>query len=263
MAIILLNGVASASVTKSSKSKRAAKGSRHTVNCSIFQTTTPAASQWSATTIKLQGSETNEDSIDGMVTVPQLAVGSTTHEISHAAFDYRIANVHYSIALDATLTLATGLNALSTTIGDYTITADKWGGFKVYVNAAGTVKVMFPAETMAYASDVLGQAAVDALPDRVANYVSMGKVIIEADNSTWTANTDDLVNGSDIERVLFADVSPSFTDLATHIFTADEITSKRAIFTVVDSPTSWVRLYASTITGTVEITASYSGTEGF
>ena len=259
----LLDSVSAASVTTSSKSIRGAKGISHIVDVSVLETTTPAATQFSALTIKLQGSQANTDNRDGVVTSPRLAVGSTAEDISHAAFDYRINDIHYSIALDATLILAPGITgAKSTTPGDYVIALDTWGGFKVYVNAAGTVAVGCPATAMSYATNALVEAAIEALPDKNSDYISIGKVVIEADGTTWTMGTDDLTQGSDNERVLFADASPSFTDLATHVMTAAEIINKRAIFQV-NVPSSWVRFYVSSLTGTVEITADYTATEGY
>jgi hypothetical protein len=262
MATKLLDSVSSASVTKSSKSIRARQGLSHVVDCSVNEVTSIVATQWSALTVKLQGSETNNDGVSGVVTSPQLTIsGTDATQVAHAGFDYRIDDVHYTIAANTDLPIA---EINGNTITGYTVATDKWGGFKLMINAAGTIVANFPSATQSYDSIGASNTAVDALLDRIGGYVTIGKVLIEADGGdAWICDTDDLTNASGVETAAFHSISPSFTDLATHIFTADEIINKRAIFTVLNAPTSWIRVYVSAMTGTGEITVVYTGTEGY
>lgn len=71
--------------------------------------------------------------------------------------------------------------------------ANKWGAFLVQVDSAGTVTTK-GALANAFVTE---QAAVAALPLADASKAVIGYISVQAKNATWTANTDDLTNGSD------------------------------------------------------------------
>lgn len=208
----------------------------------------------SAVVVKLQGSETGEDRDNGLVTKTGLAVGSTPENLKTGTFDYLIKNVSYTkTTVAAGAALVTGLDRLSTTIGDYVIALNKFGGFNVYINASGTVKVAFPATAMSYATIALANAAIDAIVITDTTYIKIGKVIIQADGTTWTAGTDSL-DSTDTDTLAFIDGTVSFVDLATMTATADEILNKRMNRVVDIQPSKYTRCYLSTLTGTGEVT---------
>lgn len=231
----------------------------HTVDCVFNSTTT---TEISAVVLKLQGSETNEDAVNGIVTEAALAVGSTAENVANGAFAYRINNVHYTKgAVAAGTALTAGLDRLSATVGDYKITLSKFGGFKVYVDGSGNIKFSYPALQQAYATVALANTAVDALPNAIddgTKYIAIGKVLIENDGTEWVAATDDLTGASDVTSVAFISIGSSFIDMATHTFTATELANGRASFVVAGQGALYVRGYLSTLTGTGVVTCRYT-----
>ena len=86
----------------------------------------------------------------------------------------------------------------------HVITASKYGVILVQINAAGTISTKVPASPQAYNSDVL---ALAALPSPDAGCVSLGYVAIANNTGDWTANTDDLTDGSDVTTATFNDAT--------------------------------------------------------
>ncbi len=93
-----------------------------------------------------------------------------------------------------------------------TIDADKFGGWLFYIDLTGTPVVKdiaadgdpLAVSAMAYASAQAAQDALDLLeakmPERL---VIIGQLIIENDSAAWTANADDLTDGSDVTAAVF------------------------------------------------------------
>lgn len=90
-----------------------------------------------------------------------------------------------------------------------TVAGTKYGIVLVQIDAAGTITTKAPLLAMTYAS---AAAALAALPAPDAGKIALGYITL--DNSTskgsgaaglWTANTDDLTNGSDITAAAFVD----------------------------------------------------------
>jgi hypothetical protein len=88
----------------------------------------------------------------------------------------------------------------------HVVTASKFGVVLVQINAAGTVSTKVPSATQAYNSAVL---ALAALPQPDAGNVALGYIAIANNTGDWTANTDDLTNGSDLTTATFVDVVPT------------------------------------------------------
>jgi Na+/H+ antiporter NhaB len=82
----------------------------------------------------------------------------------------------------------------------HVVTASKFAVILVQITPAGVISTKVPASTQAYNSAALALAALPA-PD--AGNVAMGYIAIAAKAATWTANTDDLTNGSDLTTAAF------------------------------------------------------------
>lgn len=108
---------------------------------------------------------------------------------------YKIGGAQYTKAATDNLTFTAA----------HVVTATLWGIILIQINAAGTVSTKVPAATQAYASQAL---ALAALPQADANNVALGYIIINADSGDWTANTDDMTNGSDLTTATFTDATP-------------------------------------------------------
>lgn len=77
-----------------------------------------------------------------------------------------------------------------------------WGAFLVQVNAAGTVSTKAVANDQAYATEA---SAIAALPEPDAGNVTLGYITVKTKTSAvkWTAQTDDLTDGSDVTDANF------------------------------------------------------------
>lgn len=237
----------------------------HTLDISFNDTVANEASDISALVVSLCGSVTGEDKDTGMISRPALAIGSTAENVKTGTFNYQIDNVSYSkTTVAAGTAILAGLDGLSTTVGDYTVALAKFGGFKVYINASGTLGFAFPALTQSYATIALANAAVDALPSRYAgNYIEIGKILIDAKELTaWTAGTSDLTDTSDVDFANFISVGSSFHVLATKTFDATELLEGRALFTQDAVCIPYIRAYVSTLTGTGSVTITYANDAG-
>jgi hypothetical protein len=143
----------------------------------------------------------------GLLTHPRIevddrAVAKTTcTKLRWGDFDYVIDGVTYHKA-------AGYAQAFSAA---HLVSLDCWGSILLRINAAGTLSTLVTGATqttaMAYANQAAARAALPAAGD---GYVAVAAIIIEADGSTWTANTDDLVAASDLENLDVLPVEPSF-----------------------------------------------------
>lgn len=83
----------------------------------------------------------------------------------------------------------------------HAVTASKFLAILVGMTAAGTVSTRVPlidgrSQTSAQGFDSF-DLAVAALPTPAAGVLPIGMIVIEADSGGWTANTDDMIAGSD------------------------------------------------------------------
>jgi len=106
-----------------------------------------------------------------------------------------------------------GITATKTAAVDLTftaahvITASKFGVILVQMTAGGTISTKVPASPQAYNSAAL---ALAALPVPDAANVALGYIAIANNTGDWTANTDDLVNASDVTTAAFVDAVEQF-----------------------------------------------------
>jgi hypothetical protein len=88
------------------------------------------------------------------------------------------------------------------------VTASKFGIILVQVTDAGVVSTKIPGATqttaMAYNTAPLALAALPAVD---ANNTALGYIAIAAKAALWTANTDDLTNGSDLTTATFVNAT--------------------------------------------------------
>lgn len=85
----------------------------------------------------------------------------------------------------------------------HVITANKAGSILVQVDAAGTVTTKVSAATQAYPTVA---AAIAALPLADASKLALGHIDILNNAVDWTANTDDMTNGSDVATAAFTNL---------------------------------------------------------
>ncbi len=182
---------------------------------------------------------------DGAIISPQLAVGSTTTNIAHGLFQYRIDAINYSKAADA---VGVAFSAI------HVIAASKFGGIAVYINAAGTITTKINSasqtDTLSFDTYALALANVDATIPPTDN-ILIGTILIENNGSTWTANTDDLVATSDVTTATFYSETSSYIEFDEHELNADEIINQKGVFYVDDDLAidTYQRLFISEITG--------------
>ena len=98
----------------------------------------------------------------------------------------------------------------------HVVSANKYGVILVQVDSAGTVTTKVPAATQAYDTSAM---AVAALPAADANKVPVAYVIIANNAGAWTANTDDLTNGSDLTTATFVSLPITAKSILTGTIT--------------------------------------------
>jgi hypothetical protein len=86
----------------------------------------------------------------------------------------------------------------------HVITAAKFGVILIQINAAGTISTKVPGSPQAYND---APTALAALPAPDAGCVALGHIAIANNAGDWTANTDDLTDGSDLTTAAFVDAS--------------------------------------------------------
>ena len=247
MAFKLLDSVTDVACSRAVKLSSAVGVKDHTIKAYVKQI---GATAFSAAVLTLQGSHTDADADTGMVTNPTLAIGSTPERFANAAFNYLIANITYSKTVNAVGTVFSAAHV----IGDGA--SALWGVVKVYINAAGSWLTEVPRSPQIYATAALALAAANAMYVR-GGYVLVGQILINSDTTTWTANTDDLTNGSDLTTATFISIQSSFKDMLSYTFLADDIANGSMMSTLKGYPVPYARLFLSSLTGSVEFTGLY------
>jgi hypothetical protein len=253
MAFKLLDGVSAIGASRALLLPNGAGVKDHTVFSSFRSL---AATPISAVTINIQGSNTGDDASTGVITNPTLAIGSTAEKLANALFYYRIKDTNYSLAVNAVGSTFTSAHVIAT--------GSKYGVIDLYVNAAGTIISLAPLATQSYGTAAAAHSAADALtyinkPGAPGeNYCYIGRILIQSKaGASWTANTDDMTNGSDCTSATFLSYTSSFTNMVVYPYSPDDITSQRATFTLVNYPVRYVRLFLSALTGTGTVDAIY------
>jgi len=123
---------------------------------------------------------------DGVLNTSTLAIGTGPTTLSSTAFSYLIGTAAYSKAAVATgIALAAG-----------TIPINKWGIYRVQIDAAGTISTLAGAANFTTGYDDEA-AAIAALPAVAANNISMGYVaVLTAVGSAFVGGTDALQGGA-------------------------------------------------------------------
>lgn len=86
----------------------------------------------------------------------------------------------------------------------HVVNSSKFGVILLQINAAGTVSTKVPLSPQVYTTAALALAAI---PSADAGNVAIGYIQIAAKAAIWTANTDDLTNGSDLTTAAFVDAT--------------------------------------------------------
>jgi hypothetical protein len=136
---------------------------------------------------------------DGLLQSGALAVDAVAEKFKTTATAlYRITGVGFRKAATTAIVFSAA----------HVVTANKYGIVLVQINDAGTISTKVPAATpttaMAYNSAALALAALPA-PD--AGNVALGYIAIANNAGDWTANTDDLTNGSDLTTATFVNAA--------------------------------------------------------
>lgn len=97
----------------------------------------------------------------------------------------------------------------------HVVTASKFGIILIQRTPAGVTSTKCPGATqttaMAYATAAL---ALADLPAASAGNIAIGYIAIAAKAATWTANTDDMTNASDLTTATFVDLPVSVPPVA-------------------------------------------------
>jgi len=245
----LLSGVTAVGASAALKAGAQRRVLDHTVQAEFVSR---AATKISAVTVKLQGSLTGRDDDNAVVSDPVIAIGSTATKVANGAFHFRLAGTNYS---KAAVSAGTAFTAA------HVVTALKYGVILLYINSSGTISSDVVSSTQAYATAEAAHAAADAIQTSGNGTVYIGRILINADSGDWTANTDDMTDASDLTTATFISATPDFFDLASHTFSAAEITAQKAMFHVTTKPVKFARVYLSTLTGTGTVDVYYYGHE--
>jgi len=138
----------------------------------------------------------------GLIAAATGAVSATPEELSIGAATIKVNGVQLA-AVAADLTLPFPLVD--------TITTLKWGAWLIITDLAGTAHYVqsvdgdTTASLMAYASFTAAKAAADAMIAAMPNrFVVLGVLYIDnGAKAPWTAQTDDITDGSDVTESLF------------------------------------------------------------
>lgn len=87
---------------------------------------------------------------------------------------------------------------------NHVVTASKFAVILVQINTAGTISTKVPGSPQTYND---APTALAALPSPDSGNVALGYIAIAAKAATWTANTDDLTNASDLTTAALTDGS--------------------------------------------------------
>lgn len=98
----------------------------------------------------------------------------------------------------------------------HVVSASKFGCILVQISSTGVVSTKVVSSTQAYNSAPL---ALAALPAADTGLLAIGYIAIAAKAATWTANTDDMTNGSDLTTATFNTTSATFVSALTGTIT--------------------------------------------
>lgn len=202
-----------------------------------------AAVKISAVTIEIQGSINNLEDLTGVLDSPALAIDSTPTKFANGAFKHRINGTNYSVAADSAGNAFTAAHVIGNGSDNL------WGGIWIGINSAGTFVTRVPLTPQIYTSAALAHAAIDAIVDR-SDLCYVGRIIINANAKTFTANTSNLTDGDGVTTATFISATSKFITLDTHQFSGDEITAQKAMWHIRNKGTNYARAYLSTLTGT-------------
>lgn len=202
----------------------------------------------SAAKIMMQGSPNDDGSVNGAITSPGIAIGSTPERVANGLFYYLIS--------DGAILFPEGVNyskaavvAGSVFSAAHVISASKYGAINIYINAAGAISSTVPLANQAYDTALLAITVANAMTVP-RNRIQIGLIVIQNDGDLWTANTDDLTDASDVTLAEFYNVTSSFTEIDEHTLSADEITAQKGTYYLSrDLPASYIRIFLSEMTG--------------
>ncbi len=129
---------------------------------------------------------------NGLLSNPRLEVDRRTVG-DDAVQDLRVG--HFDYVIDGVVYHKTPETGISFTAA-HVVAIDQWGAVLVQITGAGVVSTKVVGTPQSYANAAL---AILALPAADTGNAAIGYLLIEADAGTWTANTDDLVDASDLE----------------------------------------------------------------
>lgn len=202
-----------------------------------------------ACTVALQG---GNDNTETCVSTPAgLADGSTAQNIKtgSAYTYYQIAGTNYAKATVAAGGVITDTGGSAITAA---ITGSKYGGVVVCIDGSGNVRMIAPdgllATTQAYASAATCNAALDLVVVPSA-FCKLGKLVVTAAGGGFTFGTTALTGVS-----TYYDEYCPYYNLATHVFTEDELSAQRAYFMVSSQQAKYLRTFISALTGSGKIT---------
>lgn len=211
-----------------------------------------SASPISAVTLKVQGS-LRDDGKNRVVNVggSVLAIGSTPENVANGLFYYRINDIDYSKAAVVAGTAFTSAHV---------VTASKFGAINIYIDTTGVISSLSAQlgqdQTVALASDTAAAAITIAeLIPTPSNNLLIGYVLIEANGGGWTAITDDLTDLSGLTTATFVSVSPTYDDIVTHVFSAEDLIQLRTTFTLSNTWYRYMSFFLSVLTGTGKVYA--------
>lgn len=187
---------------------------------------------------------------DGAVIPPQLTIGTTPEELGFSAFPFRIGGVNKNKAAVASVAF----------VAAHKIAASKFGAIAINIKADGTIdtQINSAAQTDTLSFDdaeaaLLNVQHPDFLP--TTDYIRIGYILIANDAGLWTANTDDLTDGVDVVTATFIDITSSYREIDEYIFnSSDTLVGKGTFFLDAFRKNNDIRLFASDITGNVELT---------
>ena len=138
---------------------------------------------------------------DGLLSISTLAISATAEKFKTTTTSYYMIDaIQYSKAATDNLVFSA-----ADTINTGTAVGSFWGAWLVQINAAGTISTKSVSADQVYTSEAL---AIAALPAVDTGNVSLGYITINAnDDSSWTANTDDMTDASDCATASFTDTA--------------------------------------------------------
>lgn len=132
------------------------------------------------------------------ITAATFAAHSTPEQLATGAF---VARVNGTLVEKGAATAITFSDA-------HVVAASKYGIILIQMNASGTVSTKVPSATQSYDT---AAAALAALPSADSGNLAVAYIAIANNAGAWTANTDDLTNGSDLTTATFTNLAVTWT----------------------------------------------------